>query len=84
MPREQLKEIPQEERSDSWWSILIKEPDLSLNMDDIIFVRYRGALRGYRIRERQNWGSSGYCRYAAVEYEGEMPEPEPEPEAVGE
>lgn len=74
MPSEDLKEIPQESRSDGWWRILIKERDLSLNMNDIIFVNYAGRLRGFQIKKRGNWGQYGYCRYDALEYEGKMPE----------
>ena len=73
-PKEQLKELPAEQRHWSWWSILIKEADVSFGIDDLIWVNYRGKLQGYRIKERQNWGEAGYCRYAAIEDFSELPE----------
>ena len=74
MPKERHKDMPAEQRSWSWWSILIKEADVSFGMDDLIWVTYRGKLRGYRIKERQNWGAAGFCRYAAIEDFVDMPE----------
>ena len=74
MPKEQLKQVPAEQRAWSWWSILVKEADVSFGFDDIIWVMYQGKFRGYRIKERQNWGAAGYCRYAAIEDFTQMPE----------
>jgi hypothetical protein len=71
MPPEKLKQIPQESRSDSWWTLYVKESDLSLEMDDIIGVIYAGAMRSYQIKERNNWGQYGYCEYSCIEYEGQ-------------
>jgi len=76
MPKERLKQIPAEQRHWSWWSILIKEADISFAFDDLVWVTYQGKLRSYRIKERQNWGEAGYCRYAAIEDFVDMPEVE--------
>ena len=76
MPKEMLKQVPVEQRHWSWWSILIKEADVSFGFDDLIWTYYQGSLKGYRIKERQNWGVAGYCRYAAIEDFTEMPEVE--------
>jgi len=74
MPKEQLKQMPAEQRHWSWWSILIKESDISFKFDDLVWVTYRGKLRTYRIKERQGWGEAGYCRYAAIEDFKDLPE----------
>jgi len=74
MPNEKLKEVPAEQRHWSWWSILIKEPDVFFEFDDLIWTYMKGSIKGYRIKERQNWGETGYCRYAAIEDYTQMPE----------
>jgi hypothetical protein len=74
IPPEKLKEIPQENRSDSWWTLYIKELDLSLEMNDVIQINYGGTIRSYQIKIRTNWGAYGYCEYSCIEYEGKPAE----------
>ncbi|GBR73937.1 hypothetical protein NO1_1196 [Candidatus Termititenax aidoneus] len=74
MSAEELNQIPQESRSDSWWTLYIQESDLSLEMDDVIQTNYAGTMRLYQIKKRTNWGRCGYCEYSCVEYEGQPAE----------
>jgi len=63
MPARQVDRKPEGERSWSWWSIIIRDPNVLLKTDDIVEVD--GA--GYRITKGNDWRRSGFTKYEAIQ-----------------
>jgi len=64
MPAWKVNRKPEEQRTWKWWSIIIKNPTVNLNTDDII-IRPTG--QRFRIQSGNDWTESGFSKYEAIE-----------------
>lgn len=64
MPAAKVNRKPEEQRTWKWWSLIIQDDTLLLKTDDIL-VDDSG--NRYRIEQADDWRSSGFTNYEAVE-----------------
>jgi len=62
MPAAKVNRKPEEQRTWTWWSIIVEDGPL-LKTDDVII---KDNIR-YRIESANNWSESGFQKYEAVE-----------------
>lgn len=64
MPPAKVNRKPEEQRTWKWWSVIIQSKTILLSTDDKI-VDESG--RQFRIEQANDWRSSGFTKYEAVE-----------------
>lgn len=64
MPAAKVARKPEEQRTWKWWSIIIKDKTVLLTTDDII---QNDSGKKFRIEQANDWRSSGFTKYEAVE-----------------
>ena len=64
MPAAQVDRKPPEQRTWKWWSIIIRDRTILLKTDDKIIDR-NGLT--FRIQKANDWRSSGFTKYEAIE-----------------
>lgn len=64
MPPFKVNRKPEDQRSWDWWSIIIKNPTITLKTDDIII---RPSGQRFRIQSGNDWTESGFSKYEAIE-----------------
>ena len=64
MPTATVNRKPEEQRTWSWWSIIIKKPTVLLKTDDIII---RPSGQRFKIQSGNNWTESGFSKHEAIE-----------------
>lgn len=63
MPAAKVNRKTEEQRTWSWWSIIIKKGPL-LKTDDIII---RSSGQRFKIESANDWSESGFTKYEAIE-----------------
>lgn len=64
MPPAQVARKPEEQRTWTWWSVIIRDRTLLLKTDDKIVDSYG---RTFRVEKANDWRTSGFTKYEAVE-----------------
>lgn len=64
MPAAKVARKPEEQRTWTWWSIIIRDRTILLVTDDII---QDDAGRKFRIEQANDWREYGFTKYEAVE-----------------
>ena len=64
MPAAKVARKPEEQRTWKWWSITITDKTLLLETDDVI---QNDSGKKFRIEQANDWRSSGFTKYEAVE-----------------
>ncbi len=64
MPAAKVNRKPEEQRTWKWWSVIIKDRTVLLSTDDII---QNDSGQKFRIGQANDWRSSGFTKYEAVE-----------------
>ena len=64
MPAATVNRKPPEQRTWTWWSIIIKNPTVLLKTDDIII---RPSGQRFKIQSGKNWTESGFSKHEAIE-----------------
>lgn len=63
MPAAKVNRKPEEQRTWSWWSMIIKSRTILLKTDDIILI---GTSR-YKVQSANDWRESGFSKYETIE-----------------
>ena len=64
MPSFQVNRKPEEQRTWSWWSIIIRNPVVILKTDDIII---KPSGQRFRVQSGNDWRESGFSKYETIE-----------------
>jgi hypothetical protein len=63
MPAAQVNRKPEEQRTWKWWTLIVKNPKITLKVDDTVAI---GSLK-FRIQSFSDWTTSGFSGYEAIE-----------------
>ncbi len=64
MPAAKVARKTEEQRTWTWWSLIIRDKTILLKTDDII---QDDSGQKFRIEQANDWRSSGFTKYEAVE-----------------
>lgn len=64
MPAAKVNRKPEEQRTWKWWTVIIRDRTVLLTTDDVI---QNGPGKKFRIERANDWRSSGFTKYEAVE-----------------
>lgn len=63
MPTAQVNRKPEEQRTWRWWNLIIKNPTIMLEVDDVLTI---DSLT-FRVQSFSNWTTSGFSTCEAIE-----------------
>lgn len=63
MPAAQVNRKPEEQRTWKWWTLIIKNPTIMLEVDDVLTID----SYTFRIQSFSNWTTSGFSGAEAIE-----------------
>ena len=64
MPAAKVNRKPEEQRTWTWWSMIIKDRTIILKTDDLI-IDPSGQV--YKIQSANDWRTSGFTKYEVIE-----------------
>jgi len=64
MPAAKVNRKPAEERTWTWWSIIIRDRVTLLKSDDVVI---RPSGQRFKIESANDWRESGFTKYEAIE-----------------